>query len=517
MRQIDEAEQPEYREIGSECAASLEDPVSRIAAERFGVSYLYPLQRMAMANILDSVHRDEPFRQLVLFPTGFGKSLCFQLPALLLPGLTLVVYPLLALMNDQKRSLEKRGIASCLIRGGMDETERLSCMKNLEEGRYKILITNPESLIQPKLAAFLERLGIFHAAVDEAHCVSEWGETFRPSYLELGSCLTRLKPKVLSAFTATASPVVASAIVERLFGKENYSLVTADMDKPNLKYSVCQTGSASHSLCRLLGELPKPAIVFGQSRAGVRRICEMASERTGLETRFYHAGLSRQEKEDTEAWFLGSKDGVLAATCAYGMGVDKKDIRTVIHFSSPSSAEAYIQEAGRGGRDGEACRAILIHDVLREGEDTEIESKNRDKSPTGPDLSRKARSESFRAYPRGRGCRRESLLAMMGSSLESPCSGCDVCEGEARSEDEAEGLVELFAFLKAHPGRFSKADCIRLLLGDEKGEPPCCAGSGALSSWEPKDLRALLTGALAKKLVIQAERGFRKGRLYPHL
>jgi ATP-dependent DNA helicase RecQ len=306
-------------EQSHEHAAGCEDPVAAIASDRFGIDYLFPLQRMAIANILDGMESEEPLRQLVLFPTGFGKSLCFQLPALLAEGPSVVVYPLLALMNDQRRSLERRGIPSVIFRGGMDLESRKAAREDLRSGKARIAITNPESLAAGNLKDFLADIGVFHMAIDEAHCVSEWGETFRPSYLELGACIKTINPAVVSAFTATAGPEVREAVTRHLFGDASFRMVTADMDKPNIFYRVIPSLHPDRSLVNLAGSCRRPMIIFDQSRAGVRRLCELVKEATGFDVRFYHAGLERDEKDRVEAWFMGSDDGVLCATCAYGI------------------------------------------------------------------------------------------------------------------------------------------------------------------------------------------------------
>jgi len=513
-----------------ENASERDDPLSELARDRFGIDYLFPLQRMAIANILDAMETGEDARQLVLFPTGFGKSLCFQLPALLSPGPTVVIYPLLALMNDQERSLEKRKIASSVFRGNMEESERSSRCEAVMSGKAKIVITNPECLATPRLREFLAGAGVFHIAIDEAHCVSEWGETFRPAYLKLRECIDAIRPKVVSAFTATASPAVAEAVARRIFGTAAFSLVTADMDKPNIRYSVEPTLSPVHTLVRLVRDRAKPLIVFGQSRDGVRRICEIIRQSAGLDAKFYHAGLSREEKNAVEAWFMKSADGVLAATCAYGLGVDKKNIRTVIHYSEPPSVEAYIQEAGRGGRDGGPAEAILIH---CESRDPRPKPGPAPAPEPVPD-ARAARREAFLAYGSSGECRRERLLSLMGSELSSPCSGCDVCEGTARSVPE--GLSELREFFGRNGSRFDIGQSARLLrqtapetmaartrLPDHREDlamssylanPPTCAGAGLLSSWEEGEVSALLREALARGIVTARRGPLRKGRIF---
>ncbi|MFA6366367.1 MAG: RecQ family ATP-dependent DNA helicase [Candidatus Hydrogenedentales bacterium] len=525
--------------------SSQEDPVAALASVKFGIDYLFPLQRMAIANILDAMETEERARQLVLFPTGFGKSLCFQLPALLAPGPSVVIYPLLALMNDQKKSLEKRNIPCAVFRGGMEESERKAQCEAVISGSAKIVITNPECLATPRLREFLAGAHIFHMAVDEAHCVSEWGETFRPSYLKLGECIETIKPKVVSAFTATASPAVAEAIARYIFGAEVFSLVTADIDKPNIRYSVEATIAPVHTLLRLVRAKPKPLIVFDQSRDGVRRICEIIRDNSNIDAGFYHAGLTREEKNATETWFMESADGVLAATCAYGMGVDKRNIRTVIHYSDPPSVEAYIQEAGRGGRDGQAAEAILIRSASSGGKAKARESKKgaQDAGEDERDRLRAIRQNAFLEYASARSCRRAFLHKLMGSELSSPCSGCDICEGTA--EALPEGLGEILDFFGRNRGRYTLKQSMNLLcqpmiasLGraspefrfqpggsrkcdiDERemrsllANPPTCAEAGSLSGWQEREVLALLRETMNIGILKSGTGILRKSKLY---
>ena len=519
--------------------------MAELAQSQFGIDYLFPLQRMAIANILDAMETEERVRQLVLFPTGFGKSLCFQLPALLAPGPSVVIYPLLALMNDQKKSLEKRKIPCAVFRGGMEEGERKAQCEAVSDGSAKIVITNPECLATPRLREFLSGAHIFHMAIDEAHCVSEWGETFRPSYLKLGECIEAIKPRVVSAFTATASPTVAEAIARYIFGTEVFSLVTADIDKPNIRYSVEATLAPVHTLLRLVRAKPKPLIVFDQSRNGVRRICEIIRDNTTIDARFYHAGLTREEKNATETWFMESADGVLAATCAYGMGVDKRNIRTVIHYSEPPSVEAYIQEAGRGGRDGQTAEAILIHSANSGGRAKARESKNgaQDAEEEERNRLREVRQNAFLEYASALSCRRAFLHRLMGSELSSPCSGCDICDGSA--EALPEGLGEILDFFGRNRGRFTLRQSVKLLcqpmiasLGRaspdfqfqpdgrrerDTGEramrsflahPPTCAEAGALSGWQEREALALIRETMSMGILKSGTGILRKNKLY---
>lgn len=469
---------------------AFDDPVARFAQERFGLDYLYPYQRLAAANALDaSAPGAEPMRQIVLLPTGFGKSLCFQLPALLLPGPTVVAYPLLALMEDQRRRLGELGIPCAVFRGGMSPEERAAAEKAVERGEAKVLISNPECLGTPRLLGFLKEARPSHLAIDEAHCVSEWGETFRPAYLEMGRIAEALDPPALSAFTATASPIVFEAVARILFGGSAYRVIAGDPDRPNISYAVVRTLNRERSLTRLAREMPRPLLVFCSSREGAQIVARLLRERLGEEeVRFYHAALERAEKKRIEEWFFPSKTGILAATCAYGLGVDKKNIRSVIHYEAPTSVEAYLQEAGRAGRDGLPSRAVLIYSP-----------RDEERLVREADESRRSRFRALLRYASSEsGCRREALLDLLGNSRDdrSPCSGCDRCEGSESAGLEGEAEISLFA--RANARRFTIEEALLLLRGEAKagGEPPRCAGWGAMEDWEARDASRAMAEAL---------------------
>ena len=494
---------------------AFEDPIARLARERFGLQYLYPYQRLVAANVLDAgLEESGRIRQVVLLPTGFGKSLCFQLPALLLPRPTVVVYPLLALMDDQFRRLSSLGIASALFRGGMSTEERRASMAAVERGEAKIVITNPECLGTPTLLDFLKEARPSHLAIDEAHCISEWGRSFRPSYLELGRIADALAPPALSAFTATASPTVFEAVARILFGGVGYRVIEGDPDRPNISFAVVKSLSAEHSLVRLARSLPRPLLVFASSREGVQMLSRLLSERLDeSEVRFYHAGLEKAEKKRIEEWFFASETGILVSTCAYGMGVDKKNIRSVIHYEVPGSIEAYLQEAGRAGRDGHFSRAVLIAGPRAEAL-LELEQ----------DEGRKARFRALLEYAGSEsGCRRDKLLGLLGMGSEGrpPCSGCDRCDGQA--VEEAEGSREILAFAEANRGRFTPEEALGLLRGgsarDSSGaggdEPPRCGHWGSMADWEARDAARAMDEALRQGYAHKAETWPWKGRLTP--
>jgi ATP-dependent DNA helicase RecQ len=490
---------------------NFDDPVARVAKERFGLDYLYPYQRLVTANVLDaSAPGAEPMRQVVLLPTGFGKSLCFQLPALLLPGPTIVAYPLLALMEDQRRRLGSLGIACAVFRGGMSPAERAAMERSVELGEAKIVISNPECLGTPRLLDFLKETRPSHLAIDEAHCVSEWGESFRPAYLEMGRIADALSPPALSAFTATASPTVFEAVARILFGSSSYRVVEGDPDRPNISYAVVRTLNRERSLSRLARDMSRPLLVFCSSREGAQIISRLLRERLGEEEiRFYHAGLERPEKKRIEEWFFASGTGILATTCAYGMGVDKKDIRSVIHYETPSSVEAYLQEAGRAGRDGKPSRAVLLAGPREE-----------ERLAREVDEGRISRFRALLGYASSEeGCRRDALLDLLGASREgrAPCSGCDRCESGAQGAGIAarEGEEEISSFARANARRFTPDEALALLRGEGKGEgePPRCAFWGSMGDWDARDASRAMAEALRLGLVREHSTWPWRGRL----
>ncbi len=536
--------------IDTSAEISMEDPIAAIALNRFHILHLAPLQRFAIANILEDARtaedeyktsalfstpsgtgfglspsypmRRETMRQLVLFPTGFGKSVCFQLPALLLDGLTVIVYPLLALMNDQKRRLEEASLPCALFRGGLSDEEWAREEESVNSGKAKIIIANPEILANSKLARLLARHRIAHLVIDEAHCIAEWGETFRPAYLSLGEIAQNLAPTVLSAFTATAGPDIIASIESRLFLGNAYRLVSSEADRTNVLYGAMHTLSPTRTLRMLALSCKKPAIIFERSRPGVKMKAEYLRSNGYLSVRFYHAGLSRKERENVESWFQSADDAILVTTNAYGMGMDKKNIRTVIHTSLPDSPEAYIQEAGRGGRDGEPAIAMLIHDL---GRGPALQS--------GGEISEYTRSRRARLapYPSLTGCRREFLLNAMGEMQTPLCGRCDNCleahatkryggggQGARVWPDEdidlqllrTEGFLEALSFIAEHPRTFDNGELIEQMWSEgHRGQ----GGKRILPHWRSEELAELVEGLQFTHCIAAAARGPWKGKL----
>ncbi len=492
-----------------------DDPIGTYAAEHFGVAYLYPYQRLVIANVLDSAGTatddDGPTRQIVILPTGSGKSLCFQLPATLCPGPTLVVYPLLGLMADQARRLKSSGMVAATLRGGMSANERRAALESVRSGTARFIITNPETLRTPSVAKALAEAKPSHFVIDEAHCVAEWGDSFRPAYLSLGEAIRSIKPRVVTAFTATASPPILTRIAEALFGGEPYRLVAGAPDRPNIRYSVKPALSMRRELRAAVATMPKPLIVFARSRHGVQIIAEdLIGSRSGLDCRFYHAGLEKAERTAVEAWFMGSDDGVLVSTCAYGMGMDKPNVRSVVHYGRPASVEAYLQESGRAGRDGEQSEALLIH---------KLEPGSRTRGDYEPRLvpepvSAEARSEAMRRYATGRyGCRRSFLLGVLGypEAAETACSSCDRCDGTAI--EDAPGAAELAAIAARHPRRFDATGLAAFAVGAPG--TAVAPRHGTMAGWTTEEAGEAIAAALGAGLLRRRSRWPWKGAISP--
>ncbi|MDR2730109.1 MAG: RecQ family ATP-dependent DNA helicase [Treponema sp.] len=449
------------------------DPLSAAVKELFGLSYLFPYQRLVITNILESAEaagvpitwphmetcerelsdRECLGRQIVILPTGAGKSLCFQLPAMLMEGLTMVIYPILSLMADQQRRLQERGFSPVILRGGQSAQEREAIWEKLKTGQCKFIIANPEVLLIERVKEHFKKIKVNHLVIDEAHCVSEWGESFRPGYLEINTIIKLINPPLVTAFTATASAPVLEKIRKYIFGELEARQVVGNPDRANICYAAQGCFNRDLAVRDLLIKNLRPAIVFCSSRSGTEKIARylrLEFAEMGMiwrnEIRFYHAGLSREEKTQTEKWFMTNTEAVLCATCAYGMGVDKADVRTVIHRDCAPSVEAYLQEAGRAGRDGEQSHAILLWGP---DDDTSL-------ARAGGNENRN-RIQQLLSYARDTDhCRRHSLLTLLNydSSGEVPeYNCCDICEKRPSKKLREEDTI--IRFFRKNKRRFT--------------------------------------------------------------
>ncbi|MFM2298110.1 MAG: hypothetical protein RL117_1817 [Verrucomicrobiota bacterium] len=299
---------------------------------------------------------------LALFPTGAGKSLCYQLPALLLDGITIVVSPLIALMKDQVESLHRRGIAAARIDSTLADDELSLILEQLHRSEIRLLFLSPERLASKSFLKLIRGLDVALLAIDEAHCLSEWGHNFRPDYLKISRIARQLRAERILALTATATPRVARDIRKEFRIQKAYQFQTG-FHRPNLHLTVeaCDHIDKPDRLCSYLFEHPGPAIVYATSRQDTETLTDLLQKR-GFLARAYHAGMPAEDRSLTQEAFLRNETRIIVATIAFGMGIDKADIRHVIHYHLPKSIEGYSQEIGRAGRDGQIAQCLLMVD-----------------------------------------------------------------------------------------------------------------------------------------------------------
>ena len=317
----------------------------------WGYDSFRPMQEEIIRNALDGQD------VLAILPTGGGKSICFQVPALMRDGIALVITPLIALMKDQVQNLQARGIRAMAIHAGMGRKEVDLALNNAAYGDYKFLYLSPERLNTALFQSYLSVLNVSFIVVDEAHCISQWGYDFRPNYLEIGEIRKRIDAPVI-ALTATATPLVARDIMDRLGFKE-HRLLQAGFERPNLSYIVRRTQDKIGQIRSICDGVPGSGIVYVRSRARTQELSD-ALNAAGISASFYHAGLGAQTRADRQEDWKAGRTRVMVCTNAFGMGIDKPDVRFVVHADVPDSPEAYFQEAGRAGRDGQDSYAVLL-------------------------------------------------------------------------------------------------------------------------------------------------------------
>ena len=398
---------------------------------------------------------------LVVMPTGAGKSLCFQLPALANGGLSVVVSPLVALMQNQVSALRLAGVAADTINSSRPRGENVAAWRDAAAGRTALLYMSPERLMTERMLAALERLPLSMIVVDEAHCVSQWGHDFRPEYEALCGLRARFSATTIAAFTATADAVTRKDILARLLGAGAECFV-AGFDRPNIRLSVApKTGARRQLLSFVAARAGQCGIVYCLSRRKTEEVAAaLASE--GHKALAYHAGLEAGERKALLDRFLTEPDVVMAATIAFGMGIDKPDVRYVLHVDLPATIEAYYQELGRAGRDGAPADAAMFYGM------EDIAMRRRFVDEGGADEARKRvdhrRLDSLLAYCEAVECRRGTLLGYFGEQ-GAPCGNCDVCLDPPVVVDGTERARQAVAAVVGTGARFGAAHLVDVLAG----------------------------------------------------
>ncbi len=398
-------------------ALRVNDPLMEALKRYFGFASFKPLQAEIVADVLAG------HDVFALLPTGGGKSLCYQLPALLTPGLTVVVSPLVALMKDQVDALQTAGIGATFLNSSLSPSDARWRIDGLERGEYKLLYVAPERLMLPDFLIELGRWNVCRFAIDEAHCISEWGHDFRPEYRRLAEVRERFRAAPFLAFTATATQRVRDDIVAglRLRAPKCY---IASFNRPNLTYRVLPKDRALESLVAWLRARPRESgIVYAQSRTSTERLAERLGA-AGISALPYHAGLDSQTRARHQNRFIRDEVSVICATIAFGMGIDKSNVRFVVHYDVPKSIEGYYQETGRAGRDGLPAECVLYFSYA------DIAKLEHFVTAAGPGEQARthAQLEQIKRYAYTSACRRRELLAYFHERFDGPnCGACDNC------------------------------------------------------------------------------------------
>ena len=431
--------------------------LARALKKHFGFDAFRPHQREIVEAILGG--RDV----FAALPTGGGKSLCYQLPAVMADGLTLVVSPLISLMKDQVDAAREAGIPAALLNSTLSADESKDTWRELSAGSTRLLYASPERLSIPAFRGALSRFGLGLIAVDEAHCISEWGHEFRPDYRTLGLLREEFPSVPIAAFTATATPRVQEDIVRLLALKTPY-LVRASFDRPEIFYRVrSREGDGDAQVLQFIRRHEgEPGIVYRGTRKAVERTAEFLSAR-GIDAVAYHAGLEDHLRRSRQEAFDHDTVTVVVATIAFGMGIDKPNVRWVVHADLPRSVEGYYQETGRAARDGENAEALLLYGP---GDIAAIRWHITRMENPGERARAEDRLKQILQYAGSAVCRRTQLLAHFAEQHAGSCGRCDVCAGEVAREDLTEAARKVLSAAVRTGERFGAHHLVDILVGN---------------------------------------------------
>ena len=428
-----------------------------ILAESFGHKAFRPGQ----ADIVDLILSGQ--KVLAVMPTGAGKSICYQVPSQILDRPTIVISPLVALMDNQAAGLRANGVPVAALHSGQSREENVAQWKMVAQGETKLLYLSPERLMQPRMLSAMKALDPALFVVDEAHCVSKWGPAFRPEYADL-SRLKELFPNArVAAFTATADASTRKDIADQLFSAQG-EIIVHGFDRPNLSLTVSSlTNRTQQLLAWMEAQRGESGIVYCLSRKNTEKYAEILRAE-GFNALPYHAGLSAEVRFETQERFLAEPAIVIVATIAFGMGIDKSNVRFVYHLNLPSSLEAYYQEIGRAGRDGAPSETGLIYAM----DDIRLRRQfiSEDGSDSEHQIREHRRLDALLGYCEASKCRRQVLMSYFGETSE-PCGNCDVCLNPPDLIDATEEALALFGAIEGTGQRFGATHVIGVARGDE--------------------------------------------------
>lgn len=452
---------------------------------------------------------------LAIMPTGAGKSICYQIPALMLPGITLVISPLISLMQDQVKALNDAGIHAAFINSSLTENQISKALYLAASGRYKIIYVAPERLENYEFLEFARNVEISMVTVDEAHCISQWGQDFRPSYLKIVEFIKNLpKRPIVSAFTATATEEVKNDILCTLSLADPEVVITG-FDRKNLYYSVENIRRKDEFIMEYIEKHPtESGIIYCATRKNVDNLFELLFKR-GVPVTRYHAGLTNETRKKNQDDFIYDRTPVIIATNAFGMGIDKSNVRYVIHYNMPQSMENYYQEAGRAGRDGENSQCILLFSL----QDVMIDRMlldNKDFSDVDEEdeyLIRQRdirRLQTMEGYCKTTGCLRNYILEYFGEKTSGPCDNCGNCHREYHEVDmtaEAKWVVNCVAETR---GRYGLTIVLGTLMGAKRARlrelrTDQYKSYGALSGHSEAELRTLISQMTERGYLYQTQ------------
>lgn len=449
-------------------------PLAAVMKQYWGYNTFRPLQCEAMLAAIEGTD------SLTVLPTGGGKSLCYQAPAVCMEGMAIVVSPLIALMKDQVDALTECGIAAAFINSSLSMHERRDVADRIRSGDLKMLFAAPERLVQPRTIEFLSETDISFVAIDEAHCISNWGHDFRPEYRQLSTLRDAFPDVSIHAFTATATEQVRADIVEQLQLSEPQVLV-GNFDRPNLIYRVERRFDAVTQIREVVDRHPdESGIVYCISRARVEETAATL-KRQGYRVLPYHAGMEPDVRRRHQEAFIDEKIDIIVATVAFGMGIDKSNVRYVIHAEMPSSMEAYQQESGRAGRDGLASECCLLYSGRDVSTWEFLIDQSENKESRKASLQALARIEAFCSSVV---CRHRQLVHHFGQEAESEnCGACDVCLNETAQVDDSLIVAQKILSSIYRQGQRFGADYTALVLRGSKSKKVLRNGHEQLSTY----------------------------------